>query len=331
MARIRKSGGYRKLASFQTATIIYDATVWFCEKFLDERRTRTVDQMVQAARSGRQNIAEGSRAGATSSQTELRLVNVARSSQEELLLDYEDYLRHRRLPQWAPDSPEATAVRSVASRWKSNRTNRTDQSDLAKPDQRARTDRTDLDQSDRTDRSDLDRSDRTNRTVLAKSDRSDLAKPDQTNRTDLAKGSSTNLQQRELTELTDQERWDLYSPWLDHDDPVVRVNAVICLIHQANYLLDQQIDALEEQFIDEGGYSEQLATARLQKRAELRKQGQAAASGDGNESGEQTQTPPECPACGGLMALRTAKSGRNTGSQFWGCANYPQCKGTSQV
>lgn len=78
MARIRKSGGYRKLASFQTTTIIYDATIWFCEKFLDDHKSRTVDQMVQAARSGRQNIAEGSRAGATSSQTELRLVNVAR-------------------------------------------------------------------------------------------------------------------------------------------------------------------------------------------------------------------------------------------------------------
>lgn len=87
--KLRPSGGYRSTASFQTATLIYDATVWFCEKFVN-------------ARSGRQNIAEGSRASATSSQTELRLVNVARASLEELLLDYEDYLRHRRLPQWAP-------------------------------------------------------------------------------------------------------------------------------------------------------------------------------------------------------------------------------------
>ena len=112
MAKIRPSGGYRELRSFQIATVIYDATYWFCERFL-EPRTRMSDQMVQAARSGRQNIAEGSRASATSSQTELRLVNVARSSLEELLLDYEDYLRHRRLPQWAPESPEALAVRRV--------------------------------------------------------------------------------------------------------------------------------------------------------------------------------------------------------------------------
>jgi len=96
--RIRPSGGYREAASFQTATLTYDATYWFCEKYLDTR-SRTVDQMIQAARSGRQNIAEGSRAAAASSQTELRLMNVARSSLEELLLDYEDYLRHRRLPQ----------------------------------------------------------------------------------------------------------------------------------------------------------------------------------------------------------------------------------------
>ena len=99
MGKIRKSGGYRRLASFQAATLIYDATYWFCEKFVNSR-SRTVDQMVQAARSGRQNIAEGSRAAATSSQTELRLVNVARASMEELLLDYEDYLRHRKLPLW---------------------------------------------------------------------------------------------------------------------------------------------------------------------------------------------------------------------------------------
>ena len=101
MAKIRKSGGYRKLRSFQLTTIIYDATYWFCEKFMPTG-TRTVDQMVQAARSGRQNIAEGSRAGAASSQTELRLTNVARSSLEELLLDYEDFIRHRRRPYVEP-------------------------------------------------------------------------------------------------------------------------------------------------------------------------------------------------------------------------------------
>lgn len=86
--------------------------------------------MVQAARSGRQNIAEGSRAAATSSQTELRLLNVARASLEELLLDFEDFLRHRRLAQWYPDSPEAMAVRQVPQRYRRDRSGQSDPSDL---------------------------------------------------------------------------------------------------------------------------------------------------------------------------------------------------------
>ena len=125
MAKIRPSGGYRDLRSFQIATVIYDATYWFCERFL-EPRSRTNDQMVQAARSGRQNIAEGSRASATSSQTEFRLVNVARSSLEELLLDYEDFLRHPHLQKWEPDSPEAIVVRRIGQ----NRSDQTDPPDL---------------------------------------------------------------------------------------------------------------------------------------------------------------------------------------------------------
>ena len=244
--KLRPSGGYRKAASFQTATIIYDATVWFCEKFLDSR-SRTVDQMVQAARSGRQNIAEGSRAAATSSQTELRLVNVARASLEELLLDYEDYLRHRRLPMWSPNGTEASAVREVAARGRSDRS--------------------------------------------------------------------------ELTDLSDQERWALYAPWLENADPAVRANAAICLIHQANFLLDRQIAALEGAFIEGGGYSEQLATERLRARR----------ANDRSDQADQTDSLPKCPQCGALMVLRTAKSGKNAGSQFWGCTKYPDCKGTAPL
>ncbi len=238
MGRVRKSGGYRQLRSFQTATIIYDATYRFCEKFLDSR-SRTVDQMVQAARSGRQNIAEGSRAGATSSNTELRLVNVARASQEELLLDYEDFIRHRRQLHWSADSQQALAVRNVAKqnsqRWES---------------------------------------------------------------------------------LTDLERYDLYSPWLESDDPIIRANALICLIHQANYLLDQQIEALETQFIEDGGYSEALAAKRIEHR---------------NQQKAAEQNYPPCPQCGGLLVLRTAKAGPKAGEQFLGCANYPTCKGTHKL
>jgi len=251
--KIRPSGGYRQTVSFQTATIIYDATWWFCEKFLDPR-SRLVDQMVQAARSGRQNIAEGSRASATSSQTELRLLNVARSSLEEVLLDYEDSLRHRHLALWAADSAEALAVREVPRRFKGDR----------------------ADQAD-------------------------------------------------LTDLTDQQRWALYAQWLEHADPAVRANALVCLIHQANFLLDQQIAAVEEQFVAGGGYSERLAARRLAERERRKDQT------DRSDQTDPTDRIPACPRCGKPMVLRTAKSGKNAGQPFWGCSGYPQCKGVVPV
>jgi restriction system protein len=239
--RLRPSGGYRQLHSFQVATVIYDATVSFCERFVDSR-SRTRDQMVQAARSGRQNIAEGSRASATSSQTELRLVNVARASLDELLLDYEDHLRQNGYAQWAKDSPEAMAVRLVGK----NPSDRTDQSDPT----------------------------------------------------------------------------DSYRPWLAHEDSEIVANAIICLIHQANYLLDCQIQALERQFVQQGGYSEQLAAARLREREQQTR----------TDRTQPVQPPaPACPICGGIMAVRTARKGLRAGVNFWGCVKYPVCKGTKPI
>jgi four helix bundle protein len=101
---IPKHGAYRKLKSFQIAQLVYDVTVRFCDRYID-KRSRTHDQMVQAARSGVQNIAEGSQASGTSKKTELKLTNVARASLEELRLDYEDFLRQRELPLWEPQHP----------------------------------------------------------------------------------------------------------------------------------------------------------------------------------------------------------------------------------
>lgn len=92
-------GGYKKLLSYQRAEIVYDATVYFCDHFID-RRSRTHDQMIQAARSGKQNIIEASMAAATSKETELKLTSVARASLEELLADYRDFLRVRGLQEW---------------------------------------------------------------------------------------------------------------------------------------------------------------------------------------------------------------------------------------
>ncbi len=192
MARelIPKYGGYRKLRSFQCAQQVYDGTIVFCRRFVD-RYSRTKDQMIQAARSGVQNIAEGSMASATSKKTEIKLTGVARASLEELLLDYEDFLRQRALPIWDKGSPQALAVR-----------------------QRFLSDRSDEDPSDSSDGSDR-----------SKSDASDPHK--------IAAAS-----------------------------PEVAANTLLCLIHQASYLLRRQLEHLEQRFLREGGFTEKLYKAR---------------------------------------------------------------------
>lgn len=109
---IPKHGGYRRLLSYQKAEIIHDATLHFCDRFID-RRSRTHDQMVQAARSGKQNIVEGSQASGTSKETELKLTNVARASLEELLTDYLDFLRQHGLNVWPPEHAFAKRLREL--------------------------------------------------------------------------------------------------------------------------------------------------------------------------------------------------------------------------
>jgi four helix bundle suffix protein len=169
-------GGYRKLKSYQTTTLIYDLTFEFCNKFVREARMR--DQMVQAARSGRQNIAEGCQASGTSKKTELKLINVARASLEELLIDYEDFLRQRGLRMWEKESVEARGVRALA--YGSDRTNET------------------------------------------------------------------------------------YMTYLENAEKAA--NMLLCLIHQANYLLDRQLKALEQAFLEQGGFTEKLYKARKENR-----------------------------------------------------------------
>src|SRR3954470_10591770 len=111
-AFIPPHGGYQELLSFQKARIVYDGTARFCDRFVD-KFDRTRDQMIQAARSGKQNILEGSAASGTSKETELKLTNVARASLEELLVDYRDFLRVRDLRTWDKDSKEAQFVREL--------------------------------------------------------------------------------------------------------------------------------------------------------------------------------------------------------------------------
>jgi len=172
-------GGYRELQSYRMAEIVFDATAVFCDRFID-RRSRTHDQMVQAARSGKQNIAEGSMASGTSKKTELKLVGVARASLEELLLDFQDYLRQRELPLWEKDDAKAKEIRALC--------------------------------------------------------------------------------------YSKDRSYTTYKTYFEASPPEIAANTMICLIHQTNYLLDQQLRALEKEFLKEGGFTEKLYRARSQAR-----------------------------------------------------------------
>ena len=172
-------GGYRELQSYQMSEIVYDATVAFCDRFIS-KRSRTHDQMVQAARSGKQNIAEGSMASGTSKKTELKLVGVARASLEELLLDFEDYLRQQGLALWGKEHPKAKEVRRLC--YKENRS------------------------------------------------------------------------------------YTTYKTYIELSPPEIACNTMVCVINQTNYLLDQQLRALDKEFLKEGGFTERLYRTRSQFR-----------------------------------------------------------------
>jgi len=170
-------GGYKKLMSYQMAEIVYDLTVEFCKSYMSYKTNmshRTVDQMIQAARSGKQNIAEGSMASGTSKKTELKLVGVARASLEELLVDYQDFLRTNKLMLWEKDDPRVREVRSLS--YQTNKSYRT------------------------------------------------------------------------------------YLTYMSNPEPAA--NTMICIIHQANYLLDKQLAALDRAFLENGGFTERLYHAR---------------------------------------------------------------------
>ena len=172
-------GDYQTLLSYQKAEVIYDLTFRFAHKYLG-RGDRTVDQMIQSARSGKQNILEGSKAALTSKETEIKLTNVGRASLEELLADYRDYLRVRDHAIWDKDSKEALFVRNL--------------------------------------------------------------------------GRKT------------PHTFELYREFVLTRPPEVLANIAICLIHQTNYLLDQQLRRLEKDFLEQGGLRERMFKARLDYR-----------------------------------------------------------------
>jgi len=172
-------GDYQTLLSFQKAEVVYDITFRFAHKYLG-RGDRTVDQMIQSARSCKQNILEGSKAATTSKETEIKLTNVGRASLEELLADYRDYLRVRDLRIWNKDSKEALFVRDL--------------------------------------------------------------------------GRKT------------PQTFELYREFVETRPAEVIANITICLIHQTNFLLDQQLKTLEKEFIEQGGLRERMTKARLNYR-----------------------------------------------------------------
>lgn len=174
-----RRGNYRDLLSFRKAEIVYDLTFRFCERFL-KRGDRTVDQMVQAARSGKQNIVESAKAAVTSAESELKLLNVARASLEELLADYEDFLRVRGGVRWEKDTKEALFVRKLGA------------------------------QNDAT--------------------------------------------------------YAAYRTYVETRPAEIVANIALCVIHQTNYLLDQQRRRLERDFVQEGGLRERMTRARLEYR-----------------------------------------------------------------
>jgi len=168
-------GNYRELLSYRKAEVVYDLTYRFCHRFL-AKTDRTIDQMIQAARSGKQNIVESSKASGTSKEMEIKLIGVARASLEELLADYRDLLRVRDLPLWEKDSREARFVRRL--------------------------------------------------------------------------GSDPHVTYEEYREVCETRSLQVVA------------NIAICLIHQANYLLDQQIRRLERDFVQGGGLRERMTRAR---------------------------------------------------------------------
>jgi len=218
-------GGYQNLLSYQRAEVVYDATVKFCAAYLD-RRDRTVDQMVQAARSGKQNIVEGSMASGTSKETEIKLTNVARASLEELLTDYRDFLRTRGLAEWDKNSKEVLYMRRLA------------RGEIAPP----------------------------NATKVTNARNSPKSRKNT---------SPASRPSRDATsKLPYPVTFETFRHFFETRPPEVVANILICLIHQTNYLLDQQLRRLEKDFVEHGGLRENMTRARLEHRAKQQR-GQA--------------------------------------------------------
>jgi four helix bundle suffix protein len=230
---IPNHGGYRKLKSFQVAQLVYDVTVRFCDRYI-EKRSRTHDQMVQAARSGVQNIAEGSQAAGTSKKTELKLTNVARASLEELRLDYEDFLRQRGLALWDRKDPRRQSLidarcttAGAVAQWCQRQRGQSEQSGLS-------------------GLSGLD----------GQSAQSRLRRQ--------TSSKNSNTESQASTQSTKS------TPSTQSTYPELAANAALVLIAVACSLLDRQLAALAAAFEREGGFTERLYRVRKNARGPAR-------------------------------------------------------------
>lgn len=232
---IPKHGGYRKLKGFQVAQLSFDVTVRFVDLYID-RFSRTKDQMVQAARSGVQNIAEGSQASATSKKMELKLTQVARASLEELRLDYEDFLRQGNLPQLEPQHP-------ALLRFKALRAKTLAEVQAWVADERRRSlageGPEDTDEQGPT-RTDTDRDDHENHPVRERPCKSVPVRVD--------------------SSVTVRVPSEALTP------ACLAANAALSLLNLACYLLDRQVERLAQDFETGGGFTERLYQVRTSKR-----------------------------------------------------------------
>lgn len=238
-----KHGGYRKLKSFQIAQLAYDVTVRFCEAYIS-KKSRTHDQMVQAARSGVQNIAEGSQASGTSKKTELKLTNVARASLEELKLDYEDFLRQKELPLWHKDDPRRKEL--VMNRCQTAQ-QVADWVKKVHDEQR----RQGANVQDRLKGQGANGQDRLN---------GHNGQDGQAQETISAQPSIESMSSMPSIPLEQPASQPLESY------ATIAANAALVLIGVANALLDRQIQTLADTFIKEGGFTEKLYKTRISTR-----------------------------------------------------------------
>lgn len=240
-----KRGGYRRLHSFTFATLIHLETISFCNRFIpwqEDQLGKTIGQMIGAARSGRQNIIEGSERASTSKETEMKLTDVARASLAELLGDYEIFLADNESIPWSRESRENIDFSKI---------------------------------------------------LIPEYEHS----PDP---------------MHDYWEYYHEKVRPLFEPWFKKDDPIVVANCLVILIQKTMCMLQGQLKAQGDAFLQEGGFKERMYENRTTSR---------------NTASSENKGP-KCPDCGENMQKRFPRNGSRNNTPFWGCIDFPNCRGT---